>query len=89
MRTTHFDGFGVNGMDEYRSRLATLTEEGQRMDVGPLFAAAHLMHHALTKFLYDNPNCLYKTGTPCNECAVCIGKQAMENIRLGTKANAD
>lgn len=35
-----FDGFGVNGADEYRSRLATLTEAGHAAKVGPMFAAA-------------------------------------------------
>ena len=35
-----FDGFGVNGSDEYKSRLATLTPEGKRLNVGPLLAAA-------------------------------------------------
>jgi hypothetical protein len=35
-----FDGFGVNGCDEYKSRLATLTETGHQLKVGPLLAAA-------------------------------------------------
>ncbi len=35
-----FDGFGINGKDANRSRLATLTAAGQEAGVGPLFAAA-------------------------------------------------
>lgn len=35
-----FDGFGINGPDEYKSRLATLTPAGQALNVGPLLAAA-------------------------------------------------
>lgn len=38
-----FDGFGINGCDVYRSRLATFTpaaSEDQRRVLGPLFAAA-------------------------------------------------
>lgn len=36
----NFDGCGINGRDQYRERLATLTKEGHRLQVGPLFAAA-------------------------------------------------
>ncbi len=42
-----FDGFGINGRDEYRTRLATLTETGQREKVGPLFAASPDLREAL------------------------------------------
>lgn len=35
-----FDGHGVNDWDEYRTRLATLTEHGQKRNVGPLLTAA-------------------------------------------------
>lgn len=36
-----FDGFGINGGDEYKSRLATLTRRGQEEEgLGPLLAAA-------------------------------------------------
>lgn len=38
--TWSFDGFGVNGADEYKSRLATLTDEGKRLKCGNLLAAA-------------------------------------------------
>lgn len=35
-----FDGFGINGKDAHRSRLATLTGAGMAAGVGPLFAAS-------------------------------------------------
>lgn len=42
MRTDwNFDGKGINGGDEYRSRIATLTEHGHSIDnAGELLAAA-------------------------------------------------
>ena len=46
-----FDGFGINGADQYRSRLATLTPAGQAAKVGPLFGAAPDLHDALSALL--------------------------------------
>lgn len=46
-KTYSFDGHGINGRDEYRTRLATLTNEGRAENVGPLFAAAPEMRAAL------------------------------------------
>jgi len=40
MRTYTFDGYGINGADEYKSRLATLTDEGHAQNIGNLFAAS-------------------------------------------------
>ena len=43
-----FDGKGINGPDEYRSRVATLTEYGHSLgNVGPLLAGAPLMWNLL------------------------------------------
>ena len=42
-KTLSYDGFGINGYDEYLTRLATFTDsmpEEQRAEFGPLFAAA-------------------------------------------------
>ena len=49
--TMTFDGVGINGNDVYRSRLATLTEEGTRLNIGPLLAAAPEMLEALKAIL--------------------------------------
>lgn len=46
-----FDGFGINGADQYSSRLATLTPEGQKQNVGKLFAAAPELLEALQLIL--------------------------------------
>jgi len=35
-----FDGHGINGPDEYRTRIATFTGAHGAADYGPLFAAA-------------------------------------------------
>lgn len=35
-----FDGFGINGQDEYRTRIATFTDSGQAEKWGALFEAA-------------------------------------------------
>lgn len=35
-----FDGRGINGDDKYKSRLATLTDEGHKRNVGALLACA-------------------------------------------------
>lgn len=35
-----FDGFGINGPDEYRTRIATFTRDNEAKKYGPLFAAA-------------------------------------------------
>lgn len=40
MKQFNFDGKGINGGDEYMSRIATLTEHGHSLAVGRLFAAA-------------------------------------------------
>jgi CTP:molybdopterin cytidylyltransferase MocA len=42
-----FDGKGINGNDVYASRLATLTEEGHRRNVGKLLACAPELLEAL------------------------------------------
>ncbi len=48
-----FDGFGINGPDEYRSRVATFTgsakENGQAEKYGPLFAQAPAMAERVEK----------------------------------------
>jgi hypothetical protein len=35
-----FDGHGINGGDEYKSRIATFTDHGKKLNLGPLFEAA-------------------------------------------------
>lgn len=35
-----FDGYGINGGDEYMSRIATFTEHGRKLNLGHQFAAA-------------------------------------------------
>lgn len=46
MKKLSYDGFGINGTDEYRTRLATFTGPEGRM-YGPLFAAAPELLEAL------------------------------------------
>lgn len=48
MRPWNFDGFGVNGGDEFGSRIATLTEYGHQIKAGPVLAAAPELLEALT-----------------------------------------
>ncbi len=48
-----FDGCGINGSDEYRTRLATLTTEGHSRKCGPLMAAAPDLLEACNEALYD------------------------------------
>jgi hypothetical protein len=50
-RQFSFDGFGVNGADQYKSRLATLTDAGHAAGVGPLLAAAPDLKKALESAL--------------------------------------
>lgn len=41
-----FDGWGINGNDMFKRRLATLTDQGQKIGVGQLFAhAPELLAH--------------------------------------------
>lgn len=42
-----FDGKGINGGDEYMSRIATFTEHGHSLNIGPLLAAAPELLDAL------------------------------------------
>jgi len=46
-----YDGHGINGTDEYRTRLCTFTDsakqDGKAAEFGPLFAAAPAMLEAL------------------------------------------
>lgn len=44
-----FDGFGINGPDEYRTRLATFRTTYDARHFGPLFAASPDMHAALIR----------------------------------------
>lgn len=60
-----FDGFGINGRDEHRSRLATLTTEGHAEGVGPLLAAAPEMLAALEE--------LEDALTHSGQCQCCQG----------------
>jgi hypothetical protein len=49
-KSLSYDGFGINGRDEFRSRIATFASslsEEQRREFGPLFAAAPEMRQAL------------------------------------------
>ncbi len=55
METYTFDGHGINGADEYKSRLATLTDEGITQNIGNLFAAAPELLAAL-EYLQAMPN---------------------------------
>lgn len=45
-----FDGFGINGCDLYRSRLATLTHYAPK-ELGPVFSAAPELVAALNTLL--------------------------------------
>lgn len=45
--TLSYDGRGINGPDEYRTRLATFTSREQADKWGPLFAAAPDLLEAL------------------------------------------
>ena len=54
-KSLSYDGFGINGRDEYRTRLATFAKglsEEQRREFGPLFAAAPELLAAL-KAMHD------------------------------------
>jgi hypothetical protein len=42
-----YDGHGINGPDEYRSRIATFTNGADAAKYGPLFAAAPDLLEAL------------------------------------------
>lgn len=46
-----FDGFGINGGDEYMSRIATLTEHGQKLGLGYVLASAPEMLEALKELV--------------------------------------
>ena len=47
--TLSYDGHGINGSDEYRSRIATFSESADRDTYVPLFAAAPEMYTALKR----------------------------------------
>lgn len=50
--TFTFDGFGINGPDQYRSRLATFTRAGQEFpNLGPMLEAAPDMLETLRAIL--------------------------------------
>ena len=49
-KSLSYDGFGINGRDEFRNRIATFAaglSEEQRKEFGPLFAAAPELLDAL------------------------------------------
>ena len=46
-----FDGFGINGPDEYRSRVATFTSDEAGKTYGNKFAAAPAMYEALKELV--------------------------------------
>ncbi len=48
-----FDGKGINGSDEYRTRIATFTKDSYAEEFGPVFAVATEMLAALRKVALD------------------------------------
>ena len=57
-KSLSYDGFGINGRDEFRSRIATFAaglSEEQRREFGPLFAAAPQMLRALEAIVSSSP----------------------------------
>ena len=55
MTDLSFDGKGINGPDEYRSRLATFTNDDAADTFGPLFAAAPNLLAALEAIVFQTP----------------------------------
>lgn len=49
-----FDGKGINGGDEYMSRIATLTEHGHCLNAGKLLAAAPDLLAALEGMMHKD-----------------------------------
>lgn len=57
MNTTHrpelnYDGIGINGPDEYRTRVASFDKQADADKYGPLFAAAPEMYKTLECAMY-------------------------------------
>lgn len=96
MKTKHtpgplsFDGCGINGGDEYRSRIATFqrTEwDGNAKHYGPLFAAAPDLLATLKDMLrYINSGEI----ATVEDMEFCKGKleAAIRKAELGTKAKS-
>ncbi len=82
--TYSFDGKGINGADEYRSRLATLTDEGHKQKIGPLFAASPEILEALEALVRMAEMIQFLTkGDPVIAAKF---KQAQEALTLATKS---
>lgn len=60
--TFNFDGFGINGPDEYKSRVATFTPYGLGLNCGPLLAAAPDLLEALKNIVASTKN--YRVPNP-------------------------
>jgi len=55
-----FDGFGINGGDEYMSRVATFTEHGFRLGIGERIVRACNSHDELLQLAYAFVNYMDK-----------------------------
>ena len=52
-----FDGCGVNGPDEYRSRIVTFADPAEAAKWGPMFAAAPALLAALERIVIARDTC--------------------------------
>lgn len=73
--TLSYDGHGINGPDEYRTRIATFTNPALAKEYGPLFEAAPEMLEALRNILADCEN----AQSPADWDFACV--QAVEYAR--------
>lgn len=68
-----FDGFGINGGDEYMSRIATFTEHGHSLKIGPLLAAAPELLEACGELV----RCLEAEGDETRTDEIQMGRAAI------------
>lgn len=83
-----FDGMGINGPDEYRSRIATFATGEAARKYGPLFAAAPDLLASLREVMqevgqYDDP-AVHKRAKAAIAKATLRIEPMCEHIRRGT-----
>jgi len=84
--TLSFDGFGINGPDVHRSRIATFTPGADAAKWGPLFAAAPEMLDALEAVVswaktYGLDVMPYRTGCSTEQPVIARARAAIAAAR--------
>lgn len=76
-----FDGFGVNGSDEHKTRIARFLKTDEAMVYGPLFAAAPELLEALEFALVEYEEYFIPTGKTKDDVVITKLRAAINKAK--------